>query len=1039
MPSATVDGRFHPGRRERLGRCKDGCCNCLAPCGGGCSNAVGSGHCSGECRWSCCGKTGRRSGWPGCQVPHGSEVVDGRFHPGVRERLGRCKDGCCTCRCPCGGSCANEVGDGMCAGTCRWTCCGMTGRRSSWPGCQSATDPPPSSKAASADVGGPVTPGTARAGLRVSRGIDWKWGQQDGGEGGLGRLVKAAREEGWWTVCWDIGREDSYRVGKDGCFDLLVAADHGCSAGGGGRSLRVGDKVKLALGFESMSDAAGGPLGPGRVGEVMEDDGSWKPYKVRCGTREWWYMAEALQPASEAAPSQRRRLTSGDSVQLSKGFANASDAADGPLRPGDIGTIVRDDHSNMPYQVDFEGRKWWYMEGALVIAGTSERAEPVAAAVVNVGDRVRLAPGFERQSDAKSGPLSPGDVGKVVEDAGTDQRCRVVFKTSAWWYDTAALEVVDRASGRTIVTAALARPGLRVVRGKDWMWGDQDGGPGRTGSLERAGNPGWWYVEWDAGGSNTYRVGADGSHDLHLDQVDGASPSAASPQRATPGEKVTRSLVRPGLRVMRGLDWKWADQDGGAGKQGAIRPSFLELPGWCSVHWDEGGSFNYRCGEGGAFDLAVAPCGGVGSSAPPSRFQEGSLVCLTDSYAAHSDAALGPLEPGDKAVVVKTGLSRFQVEAGGRKWWYDTAALKPWSVKAEAATAPVGVEPPNTPASRINQTSRVRPETRGNADPVGNAAPATSSVSSSSNVPPPPQPPTPIAADLQRQRRPIDERTLEVSLFKELYEKHAKPPEYQHQVMAAVQGLISVHCEEQQIPPEVGKKFFELLQAEIFLKAEGLDEVLGQVCCAARRLWTSGITLPAENPLQKLELSHIINQALRDDGRAALDHVAVLARAVNSLTMARAGSRELSGHFPSGGRLWRGGGLPAEHRGFYEVTKKYRVPGFLASSEKKEVTDSFVYRAWDAGVPPVLWHIELDPRGEKEFKYRCKHVNYVTNSHFEGGQSEAEYLFAPYSVFTVKKVDWKDSPNDDNPHEVFLAAAVDNRKEPEDLPLAPWF
>jgi hypothetical protein len=33
----------------------------------------------------------------------------------------------------------------------------------------------------------------------------------------------------------------------------------------------------------------------------------------------------------------------------------------------------------------------------------------------------------------------------------------------------------------------------------------------------------------------------------------------------------------------------------------------------------------------------------------------------------------------------------------------------------------------------------------------------------------------------------------------------------------------------------------------------------------------------------------------------------------------------------------------------------------------------------------------------------------------------------------------KPTPTDDNPFVVRLLAAVDNLKEPEDLPLAPWY
>jgi hypothetical protein len=73
------------------------------------------------------------------------------------------------------------------------------------------------------------------------------------------------------------------------------------------------------------------------------------------------------------------------------------------------------------------------------------------------------------------------------------------------------------------------------------------------------------------------------------------------------------------------------------------------------------------------------------------------------------------------------------------------------------------------------------------------------------------------------------------------------------------------------------------------------------------------------------------------------------------------------------------------------------------------------------------------------FLERCKHVNFCENSDVHG---EEEFLFAPYSVFTVLFVTVPSSPSDDDPVIVRLLAAVlavDNIKEAEDLPLAPWY
>ena len=45
--------------------------------------------------------------------------------------------------------------------------------------------------------------------------------------------------------------------------------------------------------------------------------------------------------------------------------------------------------------------------------------------------------------------------------------------------------------------------------------------------------------------------------------------------------------------------------------------------------------------------------------------------------------------------------------------------------------------------------------------------------------------------------------------------------------------------------------------------------------------------------------------------------------------------------FPPDGITYRGGKLPDEHRAFYTVGKKYRVPGFLASTFSRDVAVEF--------------------------------------------------------------------------------------------------
>lgn len=67
-----------------------------------------------------------------------------------------------------------------------------------------------------------------QVGMRVVRGVDWKWGPQDNGEGGVGTVVELGRHGSPSTpdrtvvVQWDHGTRTNYRAGYQGGHDLLL-------------------------------------------------------------------------------------------------------------------------------------------------------------------------------------------------------------------------------------------------------------------------------------------------------------------------------------------------------------------------------------------------------------------------------------------------------------------------------------------------------------------------------------------------------------------------------------------------------------------------------------------------------------------------------------------------------------------------------------------------------------------------------------------------------------------------------------------------
>ncbi|KAJ8681467.1 hypothetical protein QAD02_017254 [Eretmocerus hayati] len=79
------------------------------------------------------------------------------------------------------------------------------------------------SKPQSLQLSGPDLAALMKIGTRVVRGVDWKWGEQDGPAPGEGTVIGELGDDGWIRVKWDNGATNSYRMGKEGKFDLKLA------------------------------------------------------------------------------------------------------------------------------------------------------------------------------------------------------------------------------------------------------------------------------------------------------------------------------------------------------------------------------------------------------------------------------------------------------------------------------------------------------------------------------------------------------------------------------------------------------------------------------------------------------------------------------------------------------------------------------------------------------------------------------------------------------------------------------------------------
>ncbi|XP_017782464.1 PREDICTED: E3 ubiquitin-protein ligase HERC2 isoform X2 [Nicrophorus vespilloides] len=79
------------------------------------------------------------------------------------------------------------------------------------------------SKPKTSSLSGPELAALMKLGVRVIRGTDWKWGDQDGPPPSEGRVIGEIGDDGWVRVEWANGTTNSYRMGKEGKYDLTLA------------------------------------------------------------------------------------------------------------------------------------------------------------------------------------------------------------------------------------------------------------------------------------------------------------------------------------------------------------------------------------------------------------------------------------------------------------------------------------------------------------------------------------------------------------------------------------------------------------------------------------------------------------------------------------------------------------------------------------------------------------------------------------------------------------------------------------------------
>ncbi|XP_067382661.1 E3 ubiquitin-protein ligase MIB2 isoform X7 [Channa argus] len=334
--------------------------------------------------------------------------------------------------------------------------------------------------------------------------------------------------------------------------------------------------------------------------------------------------------------------------------------------------------------------------------------------------------------------------------------------------------------------------GMRVVRGLDWKWGNQDDGEGHVGTVVEIGRQGSTttpdktvVVQWDSGTRTNYRTGYQGAFDLLL--YDNAQIGVrhsniicdsckkhgimgmrwkckvcfdydlctqcymnnkhdlshaferyemahSQPVSLAPRQNLPRVILKgifQGVKVVRGPDWDWGNQDGGEGKVGKV----VDIRGWdtesgrsvASVTWSNGTTNVYRMGHKGKVDLKYVSDGQGGfyykdhlpklgehaelqrqESADGHSFQQGDKVkCLLEvDILRQMQEGHGGWNPKMAEVLGQVGKvlkvyadGDLRVAFGGQTWTFNPACLSAQPVEVDANL--MTTENPNESGSTV--------------------------------------------------------------------------------------------------------------------------------------------------------------------------------------------------------------------------------------------------------------------------------------------------------------------------------------------------
>ncbi|CAE7460754.1 unnamed protein product [Symbiodinium sp. CCMP2592] len=209
---------------------------------------------------------------------------------------------------------------------------------------------------------------------------------------------------------------------------------------------------------------------------------------------------------------------------------------------------------------------------------------------------------------------------------------------------------------------------------------------------------------------------------------------------------------------------------------------------------------------------------------------------------------------------------------------------------------------------------------------------------------------------------------------------------------------------------KISKHEIKDMKNEVMSKARDF----GDMSKLATYVWTLA------TPLGGREVCSYINEIIREDQEYKVKTLLPLVRTINELLV-----QEVLVKAPKNHTTYRGSRIPHDSLKFFQAKRQYRVNMFLATSDDKRKAQEFAEGAEGTEVP-TLFHVHWHKDNG------CIHVNYL--EHITAVKSEREYLFPPYSTFTVMQMAKKQGRF----YVIHIFAEPDNKSCSEELPLSSW-